>query len=101
MSELEAKLEQNKVNQRRLKEEETRLLEEIEKEKEVKWKFGDIAVFSHELADKNRYLLYDKHGNLRWFATEKKYNCPIDYNISYVTHAKIFKYRKVGSLFTG
>ena len=96
MSDLEIRLEQNRKDQEKLREEETELLKEIEREKEIDWEFGEIAVFDHiSKGECFRYLLYNKEGRLIWFDEKGKVVFSGDYKIQ----AKEFKYKRKGNIF--
>lgn len=99
MSELEIRLEQNRRDQQKLQEEESKLIEEIEKGKEVEWEFGDIALFNGWHGTKRRYLLYDNTGTLVWFAPESS-SWPVNGSNHYTKQAKIYNYEKEGNLFS-
>lgn len=99
MNDLKIRLEQNRRDQQKLQEEERMLIEEIEKTKEVEWKFGDIALFSGWYETKRRYLLYDKNGQLMWFTPESGGH-PINSSSNYKEQIKIYNYKKEGNLFS-
>lgn len=96
---LEAQLEQNRKDQKKLKEEEGRLVKEIEDAEYEEWKFGDIVIFiSYDKKHYKRYLLYDNTGKLTWF-TDKGFNYAPHKKYYYKVAAKNCGYKKIGNLF--
>ena len=99
MNNLEVRLEQNRKDQQKLKEEEDKILQEIEESKKPKWEFGDIAEYqSVNKGIKIRYLLMDKAGNLTWFSKETGQHA-FSVSRSIESQARTNEYRKVGNLF--
>ena len=99
MNDLEVRLEQNRKDQQKLKEEEDKILQEIKESKKPKWEFGDIAEYYRINGEtKIRYLLRNGRGNLTWFAKEEgQYSLVSSQPIEY--QAQVNGYRKVGNLF--
>ena len=96
MNTLEVRLEQNRKDQQKLKEEENKILQDIEESKKPKWKFGDIAEYDGTLT---RYLLTNAFGELAWFSKETgQYTFGRRLN-KIELQAEVNKYKKVGSLF--
>ena len=99
MNTLEVRLEQNRKDQQKLKEEENKILQDIEESKKPKWKFGDIAEYD---GTHTRYLLTNAFGELAWFSKEtgqlNHYTFGRRLN-KIELQAEVNKYEKVGSLF--
>jgi len=98
MNTLEVRLEQNRKDQQKLKEEENKILQEVEesKPKWEFWRFGDIAKYD---GCNTRYLLTDASGDLAWFSKETgQYTFSRRLN-KIELQAEVNKYKKVGSLF--
>lgn len=96
MNTLEVRLEQNRKDQQKLKEEENKILQDIEESKKPKWKFGDIAEYD---GCNTRYLLTNAFGDLAWFSKETgQYTFGRRLN-KIELQAEVNKYKKVGSLF--
>ena len=95
MNSLEVRLEQNRKDQQKLKEEENKILQEIEESK-PKWEFGDIVKYD---GCNTRYLLTDAFGDLAWFSKETgQYTFSRRLN-KIELQAEVNGYKKVGSLF--
>jgi len=95
MNTLEVRLEQNRKDQQKLKEEENKILQEIEESK-PKWEFGDIVKYE---GCNTRYLLTNAFGDLAWFSKETgQYTFGRRLN-KIELQAEVNKYKKVGSLF--
>ena len=95
MNTLEVRLEQNRKDQQKLKEEENKILQEIEESK-PKWKFGDIAEYD---GCNTRYLLTNAFGDLAWFSKETGQYTFGGRSNKIELQAEVNKYKKVGSLF--
>ena len=96
MNSLEVRLDQNRKDQQKLKEEENKILQEIEESKKPKWEFGDIVKYE---GCNTRYLLTNAFGDLAWFSKETgQYTFGRRLN-KIELQAEVNKYKKVGSLF--